>query len=206
MRVDYWCVFTSSSEKWQSNTRECFEACFVTSTTKFGADTISDWKQENRPCLYVVTFLILFSWLMVAYETITRSCSPLLLVSAVLLGQPLLQGWEGCCCWHWMWQWFWKERWTDQHGGAPAAVIRSAPVLLFSRNIPGEFSLCAVHLKLPTSRHLWKAFVFLELLLLFDFIRQKIAKCFVTCWKRSRKHLIKKAAWTLVTHWKLMYV
>lgn len=124
MRVDYWCVFTSSSEKWQSNTRECFEACFVTSTTKFGADTISDWKQENRTCLHVVTFLILFSWLMVAYETITRSCSPLLLVSAVLLGQPLPQSWEGCCCWHWMWQWFWKERWTDQHGGAPAAIIR----------------------------------------------------------------------------------
>lgn len=32
---------TSSSGKWQSNTRECFAACFVTSTTKFGVDTIS---------------------------------------------------------------------------------------------------------------------------------------------------------------------
>lgn len=58
--------------------------------------------------------------------------------------------------------------------------IHSVPALLFSRHIPGEFSLCSIHLKIPPSRHLWKTFVFLELLLLFDFIRQKITKCFVT--------------------------
>lgn len=89
-----------------------------------------------------------------------------------------------------MWQWFCKERWrTDQHVWAAPAVIRimSALVLLFSRNIPGEFSLCAVHLKRPSSRHLWKTFAFLELLFLFDFIRQEITKCFVTCWKTVQK-------------------
>lgn len=58
--------------------------------------------------------------------------------------------------------------------------IHSVPALLFSRHIPDEFSLCSIHLKIPPSRHLWKTFVFLELLLLFDFIKQKITKCFVT--------------------------
>lgn len=144
---------------------------------------------------------------MVTYATIAGSCSPLLLVSAVLLGQPLPQSLEGCCYWHWMWQWFCKERWTDQHMWAPqAGNYESAPGLHFSRNLPAELSLGAVHLELPSPRHLWKAFVFLELLLLFDFIRQEIAKCFVTCWKGFRKHLIQEAAGTALPHWTLMYV
>lgn len=56
--------------------------------------------------------------------------------------------------------------------------------LLFSRNTSCEFSLCAIHLQLPSSRHLRKTFVFLDLLLFFDFIRQEVAKSFVT-WTKS---------------------
>lgn len=51
-------VPTSSSGKWQSNTREWFEACFVTSTTKFGVDTISGCKGkswlESFSCPYLM--------------------------------------------------------------------------------------------------------------------------------------------------------
>lgn len=178
MTFSYWCVLTSSSEKWQSNTRECFETCFVTSTTKFGADTISDWKQEKRKGFEVRTLLIFHFGLTVACERIIRFNWPLLLLSAVLLDQPLPQSLEECCYWRWRLQWSCKER-QDEHIWAPVR-IQSVAALLFSRHIPGEFGLCSVHLELPPSRQLWKTFVFLELLLLFDFIRQKITKCFVT--------------------------
>lgn len=57
------------------------------------------------------------------------------------------------------------------------------PALLFSSNVPREFSLRAVHLQLPSSRHLRKGFTFLDVPLLFDFVRQELAKCFVTCLK-----------------------
>lgn len=40
-------LLTSSSGKWQSNTRECFVACFVTSTTKLGVDTISGCREKQ---------------------------------------------------------------------------------------------------------------------------------------------------------------
>lgn len=60
--------------------------------------------------------------------------------------------------------------------------------LLFSRNTSCEFSLCAIHLQLPSSRHLRKTFVFLDLLLFFDFIRQEVAKSFVTWTKRLWFH------------------
>lgn len=57
----------------------------------------------------------------------------------------------------------------------------TATALLFSAETPREFSLRAVHLQLPSSGHLRKGFAFLDLPLLFDFIRQEIAKRFVTC-------------------------
>ena len=42
-------LLTSSSGKWQSNTKEVFAAsCFVTSTTKFGVDTISCYGEKER--------------------------------------------------------------------------------------------------------------------------------------------------------------
>merc|ERR1739838_1061373 len=40
----------SSSGKWQSNTRECLAACFVTSTTKLGVDTISGSSSADFCC------------------------------------------------------------------------------------------------------------------------------------------------------------
>lgn len=89
-----------------------------------------------------------------------------------------------------MWLWFYKtKKKTDrQLVSVPkcqknSAKHQSVTALLFSTDIPCEFRLCAIHLQLPSSWHLGKAFVFLDLLLLFDFIIQEIVKRFVTCWE-----------------------
>lgn len=78
-----------------------------------------------------------------------------------------------------------EKKKTRQHHLSPAdghrRIAGEHPASLFSGHTPAQFSLRAVHLKVPPSGHLGKAFVFLELLLLFDFIGQEITKRFVAC-------------------------
>lgn len=52
--------------------------------------------------------------------------------------------------------------------------------LLLSRYGAGKFRLGAIQLQLPSSRHLGERLAFLNLLLLFDLVQEKLYECLVT--------------------------